>query len=76
MTTAAQLITYLKTLPEDTEVSVVEFISSGYAGYAEETPLDIEENTYFVDFNKHGPESIAKLPPHVVGKSFLVLGEK
>jgi hypothetical protein len=45
MTTVAEFIEYLKTLPPETDVQVVE--SDGY--YAKFVDLEIDENTDFTD---------------------------
>jgi hypothetical protein len=66
MTTVAEFIEYLKTLPPETEVQVVE--SDGY--YAKFVDLEIDGNTDFIDMTGN-PFAVGK--PHENAKT-LCLG--
>ncbi len=53
MTTVAQMIEWLKTLPQDAEVECGEEVISGYSTYMTYSPVDIEDCAVF-DYT--GPE--------------------
>lgn len=62
-TTVKQLIEYLETLPEETEVSVVETAQGGFAGdYSYFADLDIGDHCEFTDFT--GNKFVKKTEPH------------
>ena len=47
MTTVAQMIEWLKTLPQDAEVECGEEVTSGYSTYVTYSPVDIESSYVF-----------------------------
>ena len=47
MTTAAELIEYLLTLPPETSVQVLAEVKAGYESWTKWVDLDIEKNVYF-----------------------------
>ena len=50
MTTVAEFITYLQTLPPETVVRVAENIEDGYASYVTFNGLNLPTNSYNLEF--------------------------
>jgi len=73
MTTVAQLITYLQTLPQDTEVEVMVERHTNWETYVESNSLDIDNNSDFFDgvANPH-----VKSNSHLYGRRILTLGSQ
>jgi len=72
-TTITEFIEYLKTLPPDTELSVICGVHSMYSYDTNEVPLEIDENTNFVDFD--GNPFVPEGAPYY-NKKYLTLGEQ
>ena len=70
-TTVKEFIEYLKTLPEDTELSVIRGYTCMYEHGTEEVPLEIDVNTEFVDFTGN---PYAKEDANYYNKKYLNLG--
>lgn len=51
MTTVRELINYLETLPDDTEVMVLEETAGTWQVSTRFVPLNIGENTLYTEFN-------------------------
>jgi hypothetical protein len=49
MTTAAELIAYLQTLPPATQIQVLREVTHGYSCYAEWCDLDLKQHADFID---------------------------
>ena len=71
MTTVAQLIAKLQTLPQDAVVEVLEEYSHGYETSTRYGPIDIE-HVYVIDFNDEKYTSDPRYA-HVAGKKFIQL---
>ena len=71
MTTVAQMIEWMKTLPPDAEVECGVEVTGGYSTYMEMRPVDIE-CSYVFDYT--GPEYDKY--PHIRGKTIVqICGE-
>ena len=71
MTTVAQMIEWMKTLPQDAEVECGVEESSGYQTYMKMKPVRID---YCDVFDYTGPES--EKYPHIFGKTIVqICGE-
>lgn len=75
MTTAADLIAYLQTLPPETIIEVLEEHTCGYESYVEFADLNLESSEYhdFIDFRN--ATWVPTNNPNY-GKCFLQLGCK
>jgi hypothetical protein len=76
MTTIKEFIEYLKTLPPDTEISVLRTYTSGYNTIVERVPLNldpIEENVEFIDLTGN---KFVKKDDDGFNKKYLVLGSE
>jgi hypothetical protein len=73
MTTAAQLIAYLQTLPPDTQIEILKENSRGYESYVTHIPLVINEGSNFIDF-RNNPHVKPESP--YFNKTVLELGEQ
>ena len=76
MTTITEFIEFLKTLPPETEISVVRGYDCGASYFTEEVPLSIDPNTgnvYFTDLT--GNQFIKGDDPRL-NKKYLIIGEK
>lgn len=72
MTTVAQMIEWLKTLPQDAEVECGVESTCGYETYMSMAPVDIESCKVFAYI---GPE-YEKYPDHLRGKTIVhICGE-
>ena len=69
MTTVAQMIEWMKTMPQDAEVQCGVEVSKGYVTYMKIAPVDIEACDVF-DYTS--PEDREKYP-HYAGKTFIVI---
>lgn len=74
-TSITQLIEYLKTLPPDTELSVVRGYDCGYSTCTEEVPLDLDPITGNVDFADYTGNKFVKPDSPLRNKKYLVFGE-
>ena len=72
MTTVAELIEYLKKLPPETEVRVVEVDNYEYSICSSFKPLDLANNVNYVDLT--GNLNVEEDSP-LFGRKFLDLGE-
>lgn len=76
MTTVRELIDYLKTLPEDTEVEVIVGHYSDYSYCTETVPLNLDPYTGNVDFTDFSGNEFVKEGSKFFNKKYLTLGEK
>lgn len=74
--TVKELIDYLKTLPEDTEVEVVVGHYSDYSYCTETVPLSLDPCTGNVDFTDFSGNEFVKEGAKFFNKKYLTLGEK
>ena len=68
MTTVAEMIEWMKTLPQDAEVECGVEVTGGYSTYMEMRPVDIE-CSYVFDYT--GPEYDKY--PHIRGKKIVMI---
>ena len=75
--TVEQLIEYLKTIPKDTELSVLQNVQGSYHDYVEEVPLtlDFENYNYNVEFIDFTDNQSVKKGHRLYGRKFLTFGE-
>ena len=74
MTTITEFIEYLKTLPPETEVSVVRGYDCGYSKCTEEVPLNIDPATGNVEYIDLTCNQFVK-DDDMASKKCLILGE-
>lgn len=75
MTTITEFIEYLKTLPLETEISVVRGFDCGYSTCTEEVPLDLDHVTGNVDFTDLTGNQFVRDDDPRANKKYLTLGE-
>ena len=75
MTTITEFIEYLKTLPPDTEISVVRGYDCGYSYCTEEVPLNIDPLNGNVDFTDLTGNQFINDDDPKSNKKYLTLGE-
>ena len=75
MTSITEFIEYLKTLPPDTEISVVCGYDCGYSTCTEEVPLDIDPINGNVEFTDLTGNQFVKNDSPIANKKYLTLGE-
>ena len=76
MTTITEFIDYLKTLPPETEVSVIRAYDYAYSTCTEEVGLNIDPVQGNVDFTDLTGNKFVKADDPRLNKKYLVLGEK
>ena len=74
MTTLNEFIEYLKGLPPETEISVIEAYDCGYATCTREVPLNIDEITGNVEFTDLTGNRFIKSGSSSENKKTLTLG--
>ena len=75
MTTITDFIKYLKSLPSDTEISVIESYDCGYSTCVRETLLNIDPIIGNVDYTDLTGNMYVKESDSRFNKKYLVLGE-
>ena len=70
MTTVAQMIEWMKTLPQDAEVECGVEVTKGYETYMNMGPVNIEEACYVIDYTSEADR--AKYP-NMAGKTFIMI---
>ena len=68
MTTVAQMIEWMKTLPQDAEVECGVEVTGGYSTYMEMRPVDIE-CSYVFDYTDMDPKQFS----HVAGRVLVMI---
>ena len=69
MTTVAQMIEWMKTLPQDAEVECGVEVTGGYANYMTMKPVDIEACYVLSYTSEHDYEKY----PNMAGKTFVMI---
>ena len=69
MTTVAQMIEWMKTMPQDAEVECGVEVTGGYVNYMTMKPVDIEE----CDVISYTSEADRAKYPNMAGKTFVMI---